>query len=564
MNNVIYLFLRRLRVPLITLIVIYSVSVLGFVLIPGVDDQGNEYRMDFFHAFYFVSFMGSTIGFGEIPYTFTPAQRLWTLLCIYATVISWLYGIGTTLALLQEPIFGRMLRRRSFISSVKQLNEPFYLICGFGVTGSVVVKQLVRREIRVVVLEIDQERIDALEMDELPVSVPALCADASLPDLLDAAGLQHPKCIGVMALTDNDQVNLSISIASKLLCPERMVISRTESDITTANLQSFGTDLVIDPFRTYAQYLSLTAHAPYMHLVYDWIHNPFHRPLSSVYQRTKGRWIICGHGRFGRALYKAFDESDVDLTVVDSEASKIADIPHQVTGIGTEATTLMEAGVEDAVGIVAGTGNDADNLSILMTARQLNPKLLTVVRQSIHANSLVFKNSRADFIMEPGRIIANRILAHVKSPLLPTFIEEMQQRYDDVWAHTLINRMSSVVGDNELDSWAFTVGEEETPALMEAYRQGFELKLSLFFKDPHNRKRNLHAFPLMVRRGELIEMLPGELDLVEPGDEILICGLNKSNRRMQWIANNYNVLHYVLTGNDASNNLLSRLLLKMK
>lgn len=562
MNNVIYLFLRRLRFPLITLIVVYSISVLGFVLIPGIDDQGNVYRMDFFHAVYFVSFMGSTIGFGEIPYEFTPGQRMWTLLCIYATVIAWLYGIGTTLALLQEPIFGRMLRRRSFISTVKQMNESFYLICGYGVTGSVVVRQLVRRDIRVVVLEIDPERIDALEMDELPVSVPALCADAQLPDLLDAAGLQHPKCIGVMALTDSDQVNLSIAIASKLLCPERMVISRTESDITTANLQSFGTDLVIDPFRTYAQYLSLAAHAPYMHLVYDWIHNPFHRPLSSVYQRTKGRWIICGHGRFGRALYRAFDESDVALTVVDIDAKKIEDIPHQVTGVGTEAVTLIEAGVMDAVGIVAGTGNDADNLSIMMTARELNPKLLTVVRQNIHANSLVFKSSRADFIMEPGRIIANRILAHVKSPLVPVFIEAMQQHYDDVWAHTLINRMSRVVGDEELDSWAFTVSEEQTPAVMEAFRQGFELKLSLFFKDPYNRKRNLHAFPLMLRRAGVIEMLPGELDLIQPGDEILICGLNKSNRRMQWTVNNYNVLHYVLTGNDASNNLLSRFLQK--
>ena len=562
MNNVIYLFLRRLRFPLITLIVVYSISVLGFVLIPGVDDEGNVYRMDFFHAAYFVSFMGSTIGFGEIPYPFTPGQRMWTLLCIYATVIAWLYGIGTTLALLQEPIFGRMLRRRSFESTVKQMNEPFYLICGYGVTGSVVVRQLVRREIRVVVLEINPERIDALEMDDLPFPVPALCADAQLPDLLDAAGLQHAKCIGVMALTDSDQANLSIAIASKLLCPDRMVISRTESDITTANLQSFGTDLVIDPFRTYAQYLSLAAHAPYMHLVYDWIHNPFHRPLSSVYQRTKGRWIICGHGRFGRALYRAFDESDVALTVVDIDTRKIEDIPHQVTGVGTEAVTLVEAGVMDAVGIVAGTGNDADNLSIMMTARQLNPKLLTVVRQNIHANRLVYKNSRADFIMEPGRIIANRILAHVKSPLLPAFIEEMQQHYDDVWAHTLINRMSRVVGDEELDSWAFTIGEEDTPAVMEALRQGVELKLSLFFKDPYNRKRNLHAFPLMVRRGTNIEMLPGELDLIEPGDEVLICGLNKSNRRMQWTVNNYNVLHYVLTGNDASNNLLSRFLLK--
>ena len=560
MNNVIYLLLRRLRIPLISLLVIYSISVLGFVLIPGVDDQGNPYRMDFFHAVYFVSFMGSTIGFGEIPYPFTPGQRMWALLTIYATVISWLYGIGTALALLQEPVFGRMMRRRSFSSSVKQMNEPFYLICGYGVTGSVIVKQLLRRDIRVVVLDINQDRVDALAMDDLPISVPVLCADASLPDYLDDAGLQHSCCIGVMALTDNDQVNLSIAIASKLICPERMVTSRTESDITTENLKSFGTDLVVDPFRTYAEYLSLAAHAPYMHLVYDWIHNPFHRPLSSVYQRTKGRWIICGHGRFGRALYKEFDESDVDLTVVDSDAHKITDLPHQVTGIGTEAVTLNEAGVTDAVGIVAGTSNDADNLSIIMTARALNPKLLTVVRQNIHANALVFKNSRADFIMEPGRIIANRILAHVKSPLLPAFIEEMLTHHDDVWAHTLINSMSSVVGDKELDSWAYTIGEEETPALMEALALGEKLKLSLFFKDPHNRKRNLHAFPLMIRRESKIDMLPGELDELQPGDEILICGLSKANRRMQWIVNNYNVLQYILTGNDATHNLLARLL----
>lgn len=103
MNNVVYIVMRRLRRPLITLIVVYSISVLGFVLIPGVDDQGQPYRMDFFHAFYFVSFMGSTIGFGEVPYAFTDGQRMWTMLCIYATVIAWLYGIGAMLATFQDP-----------------------------------------------------------------------------------------------------------------------------------------------------------------------------------------------------------------------------------------------------------------------------------------------------------------------------------------------------------------------------------------------------------------------------------------------------------------------------
>ncbi|MBE9396622.1 NAD-binding protein [Pontibacterium sp. N1Y112] len=560
MNNVLYALFRRLRVPLITMILVYAGSILGFVLIPGMDDQGNVYRMDFFHAVYFVSFMGSTIGFGEIPYAFTDAQRMWTLATIYATVIAWLYGIGTILALVQEPVFGRMLRRRSFVRKVDNMTEPFYLVCGYGVTGSIIVRKLAKRGIRSVVVDLDEGRVDAVETTgELQFEVPGLCADASLPDVLDDAGLQHDKCVGVLALTNVDQVNLSIAIASKLLRPERMVISRTEEDVTTANLLSFGTDQVVNPFRVYAEYLSLAAHAPYTHLVYDWLVNPYHRPLSSAYQKTKGRWIICGYGRFGSALYREFDEDDVDLTVVDSNLSLDTDLPYMVRGKGTEALTLSEAGVEDAVGIIAGTANDADNLSIIMTAREMNKKLITVVRQNVHANKLVFKNSKADFVMEPGQIIANRVLAHLKSPLLPVFIEQMQA-YDDVWAHTLLNRMNSVAKEEELDSWSVKVDEENSPALMESLNSGGDVTLGILLKDPRDRQQKLSAFPLMLHSGDMYDILPGELDLLKPGDEILFCGKSKSLRRMEWTMNNFNTLHYLQTGHEPTGNLLSRLL----
>ena len=69
--NIIYIILRRMRQPLLTLILAYAMAVLGLVLIPGQDPAGNPHAMDFFHAFYFVSFMATTIGFGEIPYEFT-------------------------------------------------------------------------------------------------------------------------------------------------------------------------------------------------------------------------------------------------------------------------------------------------------------------------------------------------------------------------------------------------------------------------------------------------------------------------------------------------------------
>ncbi|RRQ20972.1 ion channel [Thiohalobacter thiocyanaticus] len=83
MQEIIFLVFRRMRRPLIAIITAYAVSVLGFTLIPGRDDAGNVWHMDFFHAFYFVSYMGSTIGFGEIPYPFTTAQRAWATLTIY-------------------------------------------------------------------------------------------------------------------------------------------------------------------------------------------------------------------------------------------------------------------------------------------------------------------------------------------------------------------------------------------------------------------------------------------------------------------------------------------------
>jgi hypothetical membrane protein len=89
MDHIFFLILRRMRLPLIMLVLTYATTMLGLVLIPGQDPQGNPWHMDFFHAFYFVSFMATTIGFGEIPYEFTNAQRLWVTFSIYATVVVW-------------------------------------------------------------------------------------------------------------------------------------------------------------------------------------------------------------------------------------------------------------------------------------------------------------------------------------------------------------------------------------------------------------------------------------------------------------------------------------------
>ncbi|MFC6669525.1 hypothetical protein [Marinobacterium aestuariivivens] len=135
----------------------------------------------------------------------------------------------------------------------------------------------------------------------------------------------------------------------------------------------------------------------------------------------------------------------------------------------------------------------------------------------------------------------------------------MQSEQDDVWAHVLLNRMSRVVGERELDSWSVSLCEAQAPALL-MLGAGQRATLRTLLRDPRDRQRQLPCIVLMHRRGETIDMLPGELCELQAGDEILFCGLGEALREMEWSLKNYNVLQYLLTGQEHSHTLLSRLL----
>ena len=176
--------------------------------------------MDFFHAFYFVSFMGSTIGFGEIPYPFTDAQRMWTMVIIYATVVAWLYTIGSILALFQDQGFRHVLQFARFSKSVRRLQSPFYIICGFNDTGQMLAHELAHRGLTCVLIDENEANIQKVQTDDLLSDNPALNGNAADSETLLAAGLKLPMCRAVIAMTGTDKDNLTIAISSKLLAPK--------------------------------------------------------------------------------------------------------------------------------------------------------------------------------------------------------------------------------------------------------------------------------------------------------------------------------------------------------
>ncbi|MCG8668426.1 MAG: NAD-binding protein [Pseudomonadales bacterium] len=565
-NYVAFLVLRRLRTPLILLIVVYSTCILGYVLIPGEDPDGNPHYLSFFDAFYFVSFMGSTIGFGEVPYEFTYAQRFWTMGAMYSTVISWLYSIGSVFAIFRDEAFLRLIKRTKFRYTVKALREPFYLVCGYGLTGSMVVNRLVARGVNCVVIDIDQERIEALELENLAMDVPSLCADARDPQSLNDAGIEHPACVGVLCLTNVDHVNLSVSIASKLLKPKRPVISRTETQEYARNLESFGTDQVMYPFDIFAEYLNMAIHNPFRHLVHDWLISPAHRAVAAE-KPKRGTWIICGYGRFGRSLKAYFDQhDDVQTVIIEPEPARYEELGEDeviISGLGTEAETLLEAGLKDAVGIIAGTADDANNLSMIMTARDLKPKLITVARQNNRSNHSVFAAAKIDMIMDPSSIIANHILALIKSPQLIEFLNEVRDQEESLCEQVLL-QLNELVGDAELDSWAVTINETNSPAIYERLIHGEEIPIATLYQHPLERERPLKCKALMVKRHNKCILIPEDGFNLKNDDQILLCGLRGSSYWIYWTLENNNVLSYILKGTENAPGYLWRKLKGMR
>ena len=551
MENIVFLILRRMRQPLLTLLLVYAIAVLGLTLIPGRDPDGNLWHMSIFHAFYFVSYMATTIGFGEIPYAFTDAQRLWVSLSLYASVMAWIYAFGTILALVQDRTFQEAIAEHRFTRRIRRMREPFHLVCGYGETGTALVKSLTQRGQHAVVIDIDEARTSIIQLQDLREVVPALHGDAAVTRHLQEAGLQNPACAGVVALTDDNEVNLKIAITAKLLNPKVKVICRADSHDIEENMASFGTDHIVDPFDTFAGHLAVAFQAPCMYLLQRWLTGREGSELSEpVYPPRDGHWIVCGYGRFGKAICARLKGEGVRVVVIEArpEATGRPDADF-VEGRGTEADTLHEADVEGAAGLVAGTDNDANNLSIVMTARELNPDLFVVVRQNQNDNREIIAAVSADMVMHPSAIIDDKIRVLLATPMLYEFMS-LGLYQEDSWACELASRVSALVSDQvpNIREWVLLPGE--AGVLHEFLSQGGSFTIRDLLRDAWQRERTLPAIVLLIRRRNDRLLLPEAGTPLKVGDRLLLCGDRAAFTRMRWTVSHRHSLDYVRTGED--------------
>lgn len=527
----IFLVMRRMRAPLISLIVIFSVCVVGLSLITGVDPDGNPARLSLFQSFYFMSYTALTIGFGEIPWPFTPKQRLWVTFAIYLSVVGWAYAIGSLLTLVQDRSFRQALSLRRFTGKVARLREPFLLVVGYGRAGELLAEAFDALGQQLVVIDESADRIDALDLGTYRADIPGLVADAANPHHLDVAGLEHPFCSGVLALTNNDETNLAVTMTVALLRPDLPVISRTVSATIAERMRAFGTPTVVNPFDRFGEHLRLSLSAPASYQLLTWLEAG---PGAALPKRgqppTEGRWVMCGYGRLGREITTDLRAAGLEVTIIEP-AGRHDSEPRVIVGDASDPDVLARADLASAVGLVAGTNNDTTNLSLLATARRLNPELFLAGRQNRPTSAALFEAMRVDSLLVPTEVVAHEVYAQISTPLLWRLIQEMPARGDQ-WAADLIQRLRNNCGRALPALWNVQLNRDQAPALASPLASG-RVVLGDLLRSPEDRDRRLRAVPLLLQRAEDVVLTPDPETVLEPDDQLLFAGHGSERRELE-------------------------------
>ena len=175
---------------------------------------------------------------------------------------------------------------------------------------------------------------------------------------------------------------------------------------------------------------SATAIGAYLaegHLLLDFRRKRMERAI----RRLRDHYIICGGGRFGREVAAEFSRSDAPYVVVDlaPEECELAGFKDAVfvQGDAGNDEALQAARVDSARGLVSALPADDANLFVVLTARQLNPKL-TIITQATRPRSIdKLRLAGADRVVSPYRLAGHSMASALLRPAVVNFIDVAQR-----------------------------------------------------------------------------------------------------------------------------------------
>ena len=220
--------------------------------------------------------------------------------------------------------------------------------------------------------------------------------------------------------------------------------------------------------------------------------------------------IVCGYGRFGRAVTDELKRDDLAVVVIDPNPGLEPELIRAgalfIVASALEDAILEEAGVRNARAIVVATGSDADNVYITLSAREKNPIIKIHARGETEAGMRRLKLAGADSVISSYQHGGMRVAAMITRPAVVDFLEL-----------TLPGRGVQI----DLEEIQVVEGSPAVGKTIESVERGTE---------------RLRVVALQ-RGDEPITMVPGASEIIRAGDRLVVIGDRTSLGRVADILN---------------------------
>lgn len=149
-------------------------------------------------------------------------------------------------------------------------------------------------------------------------------------------------------------------------------------------------------------------------------------------RKLNNHYIICGCGRIGYLIGRELAAEEVPFVFIENDPEIIQKIEEEgfvfYRGDATLDKTLIEAGIKRAKGVVCVLPSDAENLYVILTAKELNPNIYILSRSEEEASESRLLRAGADRVMSPYTLGGLRMSMAILRPAMLDFIEITTKR----------------------------------------------------------------------------------------------------------------------------------------
>lgn len=136
--------------------------------------------------------------------------------------------------------------------------------------------------------------------------------------------------------------------------------------------------------------------------------------------------IVCGCGQNGSEAIKELRKSNLEFVAIDkNEPAYKNELPYFIQDDATQDDVLLRAGIQKAKAVLITLPNDAENMFVVLTAKELNPNVTIISRASKDTSVKKLKAAGAHNVIMPDKLGGVHMASLVLFPDVKEFIDVM-------------------------------------------------------------------------------------------------------------------------------------------